>query len=74
MKNIGGALEDLAEKIFGQDFILKSNITNHPAFSHLLDASIQCQKIGAPPEKASLLEEIISRENHIINMDLKLEH
>ncbi|PON57609.1 Octamer-binding transcription factor [Trema orientale] len=70
MKNTDGALEDLAAKIFGQDYILKSNITSHPAFPHLLDASIQCQKVGAPPEKASLLEEIIGRENHIMNIDL----
>ncbi|KAL1341407.1 hypothetical protein HN51_027883 [Arachis hypogaea] len=45
------------------DPVIKAQIANHPRYPDLLSAYIQCQKVGAPPEVASLLEEI-SRESH----------
>ncbi|KAI3731450.1 hypothetical protein L1987_62638 [Smallanthus sonchifolius] len=42
--------------------IIKAKIIAHPLYPKLLDASIDCQKFGAPPEIACLLEEI-RREN-----------
>ncbi|MED6175119.1 hypothetical protein PIB30_075443 [Stylosanthes scabra] len=51
---------------------MKSQIANHPRYPDLLSAYIQCQKVGAPPEVASLLEEI-SRESHPI-MDTRRHH
>ncbi|KAK6159811.1 hypothetical protein DH2020_003192 [Rehmannia glutinosa] len=42
--------------------IIKAQIANHPFYPTLLSAYIDCRKVGAPPEMASLLEEI-SKEN-----------
>ncbi|KAF9604578.1 hypothetical protein IFM89_008022 [Coptis chinensis] len=42
--------------------LIKAQIASHPRFPCLLSAYIECQKIGAPPEMASLLEEI-GKEN-----------
>lgn len=38
--------------------LIKAQIATHPLYPNLLSAYIECQKIGAPPEMASLLEEI----------------
>ncbi|KAM3358671.1 homeobox protein knotted-1-like 6 [Capsicum galapagoense] len=38
--------------------IIKAKIVSHPYYPKLLDAYIDCQKVGAPPEIANLLEEI----------------
>ncbi|KAG8369074.1 hypothetical protein BUALT_Bualt15G0112400 [Buddleja alternifolia] len=46
--------------------IIKAQIANHPLYPNLLSAYIDCRKVGAPPEMASLLEEI-SKENHPIS-------
>ncbi|KAG6646752.1 hypothetical protein I3843_07G029500 [Carya illinoinensis] len=43
--------------------LIKNQISNHPLYPNLVSAYIECQKVGAPPEMASLLEEI-SRGNH----------
>ncbi|KAK8638610.1 hypothetical protein V6N13_137025 [Hibiscus sabdariffa] len=43
--------------------LIKSQISNHPYYPNLVSAYIECQKVGATPELASLLEEI-GRENH----------
>ncbi|KAJ0979912.1 hypothetical protein J5N97_015386 [Dioscorea zingiberensis] len=43
--------------------LLKAQIASHPLYPSLLSAYIQCRKVGAPPEVATLLEEI-SREKH----------
>ncbi|KAK4402125.1 Homeobox protein knotted-1-like 1 [Sesamum angolense] len=45
--------------------IIKAQIASHPLYPTLLSAYIECRKVGAPPEMASLLEEI-SKENHPI--------
>ncbi|XVE89559.1 hypothetical protein DITRI_Ditri20bG0005800 [Diplodiscus trichospermus] len=43
--------------------LIKTQIASHPRYPNLVSAYIECQKVGAPPEVASLLEEI-GRENH----------
>ncbi|XP_028795908.1 homeobox protein knotted-1-like 1 [Neltuma alba] len=48
------------------DQFIKAQIANHPLYPNLLSAYIECQKVGAPPELASLLEEM-NRENHPIS-------
>ncbi|KAL3515956.1 hypothetical protein ACH5RR_022858 [Cinchona calisaya] len=45
--------------------LLKAQIANHPLYPNLLSAYVQCRKVGAPSEMASLLEEI-SKESHPI--------
>ncbi|PIA61103.1 hypothetical protein AQUCO_00300549v1 [Aquilegia coerulea] len=42
--------------------LIKAQIASHPQYPTLVSAYIDCQKIGAPPEVASLFEEI-SRES-----------
>uniref|UniRef100_A0A0A0LQM1 Homeobox protein knotted-1-like 6 n=1 Tax=Cucumis sativus TaxID=3659 RepID=A0A0A0LQM1_CUCSA len=42
--------------------VTKAKIVSHPTYPRLLHAYIDCQKVGAPPEVACLLEEI-RREN-----------
>ncbi|XP_076911501.1 homeobox protein knotted-1-like 6 [Bidens hawaiensis] len=37
---------------------IKAKIASHPSYSKLLDAYIDCQKVGAPQEVASLLDDI----------------
>ncbi|KAJ7956219.1 putative Homeobox protein knotted-1 [Quillaja saponaria] len=37
---------------------IRSKIASHPLYSALLDAYIDCRKVGAPPEIANLLDEI----------------
>ncbi|KAE8702674.1 Homeobox protein knotted-1-like 10 [Hibiscus syriacus] len=46
--------------------LIKSQILNHPRYPNLVSAHIECQKVGATPELASLLEEI-GRENRSIS-------
>ncbi|XP_022719535.1 homeobox protein knotted-1-like 1 [Durio zibethinus] len=46
--------------------LIKTQIAGHPRYPNLVSAYIECQKVGAPPELASLLEEI-GRENHPIS-------
>ncbi|KAL3030276.1 hypothetical protein AAZX31_03G211200 [Glycine max] len=48
------------------DRMIKIQIANHPLYPDLLSAYIECQKVGAPPELACLLEEI-GRESHRMN-------
>ncbi|GAA0167058.1 homeodomain transcription factor [Lithospermum erythrorhizon] len=38
--------------------LIKDKIVSHPSYPKLLNAYIDCQKVGAPPELASLLDEI----------------
>ncbi|MFQ6635286.1 hypothetical protein Gotur_012358 [Gossypium turneri] len=45
--------------------LIKTQIAAHPLYPNLVSAYIECQKVGAPPELASLLEEI-GRESHTI--------
>ncbi|CAD5195416.1 homeobox protein knotted-1-like 1 [Musa acuminata AAA Group] len=47
----GGGGSDLTD-------LIKAQIANHPRYPSLLSAYIECQKVGAPPEVATLLEEI----------------
>nr|AEX56209.1 knotted-like 4 protein [Dactylorhiza fuchsii] len=37
---------------------MKARIASHPRYPHLLEAYIDCQKVGAPPDIASVLDEI----------------
>ncbi|XP_072958856.1 homeobox protein knotted-1-like 1 [Typha angustifolia] len=38
--------------------LIKAQIAGHPRYPSLLSAYIECRKVGAPPEMATLLEEI----------------
>ncbi|KAG5059248.1 hypothetical protein JHK87_000277 [Glycine soja] len=49
--------------------VMKAKIASHPQYSRLLQAYIDCQKVGAPPEIARLLEEI-RRENDLCKSDV----
>ncbi|XP_004489802.1 homeobox protein knotted-1-like 6 [Cicer arietinum] len=49
--------------------VMKAKIASHPYYPRLLQAYIDCQKVGAPPEIARLLEEI-SRENDQYKRDV----
>ncbi|KAI5326317.1 hypothetical protein L3X38_035391 [Prunus dulcis] len=44
--------------------LIKTHIANHPRFPDLVDAYLECQKVGAPPEMKSLLEEIGRVSHH----------
>ncbi|KAK4339739.1 hypothetical protein RND71_041201 [Anisodus tanguticus] len=46
--------------------LIKVQIANHPLYPNLLSAYLQCRKVGAPQEMASILEEI-SKENNLIS-------
>lgn len=46
--------------------VIKGKIASHPWYPRLLDAYIDCQKVGAPPEIGILLDEI-RRENFTVN-------
>ncbi|CAJ1977847.1 unnamed protein product [Sphenostylis stenocarpa] len=48
------------------DRFIKTQIATHPLYPNLVSAYIECRKVGAPPELASLLEEI-ARESHPTN-------
>ncbi|KAK3223397.1 hypothetical protein Dsin_010422 [Dipteronia sinensis] len=49
--------------------IIKAKIASHPSYPRLLEAYIDCQKVGAPPEIAYSLDEI-RRENDILKRDI----
>ncbi|KAF2286703.1 hypothetical protein GH714_023748 [Hevea brasiliensis] len=53
-----------------EDFstLIKAKIASHPSYPRLLQAYIDCQKVGAPPEIACLLDEI-RRENDLCKRD-----
>ncbi|XP_052184613.1 LOW QUALITY PROTEIN: homeobox protein knotted-1-like 6 [Diospyros lotus] len=48
--------------------VIKTKIASHPFYPRLLEAYIDCQKVGAPPEIAFLLDEI-RRENDVCQQD-----
>ncbi|RDX67581.1 Homeobox protein knotted-1-like 6, partial [Mucuna pruriens] len=48
---------------------VKAKIASHPHYPRLLQAYIDCQKVGAPPEIACLLEEI-RLENDVCKRDV----
>ncbi|KAL2543219.1 Homeobox protein knotted-1-like 6 [Abeliophyllum distichum] len=48
--------------------LIKAKIASHPSYPKLLDAYIDCQKVGAPPEISCLLDEI-RRENDFCNRE-----
>ncbi|KAK2977481.1 hypothetical protein RJ640_016109 [Escallonia rubra] len=52
----------------GASSVIKAKIASHPSYPKLLDAYIACQKVGAPPEIACLLDEI-RRENGVSQRD-----
>ncbi|KAA8529602.1 hypothetical protein F0562_034298 [Nyssa sinensis] len=49
--------------------VIKAKIASHPTYPKLLQAYIDCQKVGAPPEIACLLDEI-RRENDVFKRDV----
>ncbi|KAG8641709.1 homeobox protein knotted-1-like 6 [Manihot esculenta] len=53
-----------------EDFstLIKAKIASHPSYPRLLQAYIDCQKVGAPPEIARLLDEI-RREHDLCKRD-----
>ncbi|KAL9423879.1 hypothetical protein AB3S75_035884 [Citrus x aurantiifolia] len=48
--------------------VIKAKIASHPCYPRLLEAYIDCQKVGAPPEIAYLLDEI-RREKDLYRRD-----
>lgn len=48
------------------DEAIKAKIANHPLYPKLLDAFIDCQKLGAPPEMVCFLEEL-RQENDVVS-------
>ncbi|CAK7332639.1 unnamed protein product [Dovyalis caffra] len=48
--------------------LIKAKIASHPCYPRLLEAYIDCQKVGAPPEIACFLDEI-RRENDLFKQD-----
>ncbi|KAH7510692.1 hypothetical protein FEM48_ZijujUnG0092400 [Ziziphus jujuba var. spinosa] len=68
-----GGIRDIRSGFIAPEFqreedvssIIKAKIASHPSYPKLLEAYIDCQKVGAPPEVASLLE--IRRENDLSN-------
>ncbi|XP_052205482.1 homeobox protein knotted-1-like 6 [Diospyros lotus] len=52
----------------GLSSVIKAKIASHPSYPRLIEAYIACQKVGAPPEIASLLDEI-QRENFVCKRD-----
>ncbi|XP_031123033.1 homeobox protein knotted-1-like 6 [Ipomoea triloba] len=71
----GGRREDAAgEKEDDDDDgigLIKAKIASHPSYPKLLEAYIDCQKVGAPPEIASFLDEI-RRENDLFKHDSRV--
>ncbi|KAG6421853.1 hypothetical protein SASPL_118412 [Salvia splendens] len=49
----------------GDQDLIKARIANHPLYPTLLSSYIDCTKVGAPPEMASLLEQIRGDSNPI---------
>ncbi|KAK3034055.1 hypothetical protein RJ639_034280, partial [Escallonia herrerae] len=45
--------------------LIKAQIASHPLYPKLVSAYVQCRKVGAPPEMATLLEEI-GKQSHPI--------
>ncbi|KAJ6845466.1 putative homeobox protein knotted-1-like 1 [Iris pallida] len=41
-----------------EDMMMRARISSHPRYPRLLQAYIDCQKVGAPPEIATFLDEI----------------
>ncbi|OVA02532.1 Homeobox domain [Macleaya cordata] len=61
--------EDHRSEIFGSDQLsfdlIRAQITCHPRYPSLVSSYIECRKVGAPPEIASLLDEAVcSLDNH----------
>lgn len=59
--------------------VIKAQIANHPLYPTLLSSYIDCRKVGAPPEMASVLEEIGKENQPIcesteIGKDPELDH
>ncbi|KAI5329789.1 hypothetical protein L3X38_029186 [Prunus dulcis] len=52
----------------GEEVLCEMNakIASHPLYPKLLQAYIDCQKVGAPPEVASVLDEIMRESDHLI--------
>ncbi|XVF43963.1 hypothetical protein PTKIN_Ptkin02bG0082700 [Pterospermum kingtungense] len=49
--------------------VIKAKIASHPSYPRLLEAYIDCQKVGAPSEIGSVLDEIM-RENDVNKRDI----
>ncbi|KAH7510611.1 hypothetical protein FEM48_ZijujUnG0107300 [Ziziphus jujuba var. spinosa] len=45
--------------------VIREKIASHPLYPKLLQAYIDCQKVGAPPEIAGLLDEIRRENEHL---------
>ncbi|KQK04078.1 homeobox protein knotted-1-like 1 [Brachypodium distachyon] len=64
ISRVGGAASEASGVVLGgpspSDLteLMKAQIASHPRYPTLLSAYIECRKVGAPPEVASLLEEI----------------
>ncbi|GKD84980.1 homeobox protein knotted-1-like protein 6 [Tanacetum coccineum] len=60
----GSATTDSVSIQTTHDDDIKARIVAHPSYSKLLDAYIDCQKLGAPPEISCLLDDI-RQENYL---------
>uniref|UniRef100_A0A1D1XVC7 Homeobox protein knotted-1-like 2 n=1 Tax=Anthurium amnicola TaxID=1678845 RepID=A0A1D1XVC7_9ARAE len=64
----GGGLAAGDQSTACSNSAIKGRIASHPLYPRLLQAYIDCQKVGAPPEVASLLDEI-RRESDVKRLD-----
>ncbi|CAH9108347.1 unnamed protein product [Cuscuta europaea] len=69
-EQLDGAAAERDDQGYENDCIslIKAQIAAHPSYPKLLEAYIDCQKVGAPPEIATLLDEI-RRENDLLKHD-----
>ncbi|CAH9145036.1 unnamed protein product [Cuscuta epithymum] len=58
----GGGGGGVDEMMVSDD--VKAQIANHPLYPNLVSAYIQCRKVAAPPEMATILEEISQVSPH----------
>ncbi|KAJ6795643.1 homeotic protein knotted-1-like [Iris pallida] len=54
----GGGISVSSAAGGSEDVSMKARIASHPRYPRLLQAYIDCQKVGAPPEIAAFLDEI----------------
>ncbi|XAR52685.1 hypothetical protein NMG60_11020877 [Bertholletia excelsa] len=73
MSGLRGTTDDIVQveaadvEVAGSEMsdLIKAQIANHPLYPVLVSAHIECQKVGAPAEMASLLDDI-NKESHPI--------
>ncbi|KAL2344359.1 hypothetical protein Fmac_005644 [Flemingia macrophylla] len=67
--SVAAAAPEIQRQHHDASSLIKAKIASHPHYPRLLEAYIDCQKVGAPPEIACLLEEI-RLENDVCKRDV----